>query len=151
MVAAPLGAEEQFLLVEAKLALQRTVVNLEEEGGLLYRRVAVCVTWAKVGHAMCRARSRRRSRRRRCAVAVMRAPPDGYTLMVATSSTLATNVTLHKNLPYDPLTDFVPITLIALAPEVLLINASLPVRCIILAGGGPWWSVVRGPPLRGRV
>jgi tripartite-type tricarboxylate transporter receptor subunit TctC len=50
--------------------------------------------------------------------------------MVATSSTLATNVTLHKNLPYDPLTDFVPITLIALSPEVLLVNASLPVRSI---------------------
>jgi tripartite-type tricarboxylate transporter receptor subunit TctC len=64
------------------------------------------------------------------AVAVMRAPPDGYTLMVATSSTLATNVTLHKNLPYDPLADFVPITLIALSPEVLLVNASLPVRSI---------------------
>ena len=64
------------------------------------------------------------------AVAVTRAPPDGYTLMVATSSTLATNVTLHKNLPYDPLTDFVPITLIALSPEVLLVNASLPVRSI---------------------
>ena len=64
------------------------------------------------------------------AVAVMRAPPDGYTLMVATSSTLATNVTLHKNLPYDPLADFVPITLIALSPEVLLVNASPPVRSI---------------------
>jgi hypothetical protein len=34
MVAAPLGAEERFLLVESKLALQRTVVNLKEEGGL---------------------------------------------------------------------------------------------------------------------
>jgi hypothetical protein len=32
MVAAPLGAEERFLLVEAKLALQRTVVNLEKSG-----------------------------------------------------------------------------------------------------------------------
>jgi tripartite-type tricarboxylate transporter receptor subunit TctC len=64
------------------------------------------------------------------AVAVTRAPPDGYTLMVATSSTLATNVTLHKNLPYDPLADFAPITLIALSPEVLLINASLPVNSI---------------------
>jgi tripartite-type tricarboxylate transporter receptor subunit TctC len=64
------------------------------------------------------------------AVAVTRAPPDRYTLMVATSSTLATNVTLHKNLPYDPLADFVPITLIALSPEVLLINASLPVNSI---------------------
>src|SRR3954469_7603751 len=74
------------------------------------------------------------------AVAVMRAPPDGYTLMVATSSTLATNVTLHKNLPYDPLTDFVPITLIALSPEVLLINASLR------SARSRTWSSLRAPP-----
>ena len=64
------------------------------------------------------------------AVSVIRAPPDGYTLMVATSSTMATNVTLQKNLPYNPRTDFIPVTLIALSPEVLLINASLPVRTI---------------------
>ena len=64
------------------------------------------------------------------AVAVARAPADGYTLMVATSSTMATNVAMHKNLPYDPLTDFIPLVLIALSPEVLLINASLPVRSI---------------------
>jgi tripartite-type tricarboxylate transporter receptor subunit TctC len=64
------------------------------------------------------------------AVAVTRAPPDGYTLMVATSSTLATNVSMHKNLPYDPVTDFIPVVLIALSPEVLLINAALPVRSI---------------------
>jgi tripartite-type tricarboxylate transporter receptor subunit TctC len=63
-------------------------------------------------------------------VAVMRAPPDGYTLMVAASTTLATNVTLHKSLPYNPLTDFVPLALIALSPEVLLINAALPVQSI---------------------
>ena len=61
------------------------------------------------------------------AVAVARSAPDGYTLMVATSSTMATNVALHKNLPYNPLTDFVPIALIAWSPEVLLVNASLPV------------------------
>ena len=53
------------------------------------------------------------------AVAVMRAPPDGYTLMVATSSTLATNVTAQELAPIAH--DFVPITLIALSPEVLLI------------------------------
>jgi tripartite-type tricarboxylate transporter receptor subunit TctC len=62
--------------------------------------------------------------------ALKAAPADGYTLMVATSSTLATNVTLHKNLPYDPLTDFIPLTLIALSPEVLLVNAALPVHSI---------------------
>jgi tripartite-type tricarboxylate transporter receptor subunit TctC len=50
--------------------------------------------------------------------------------MVAASTTLATNVALHKNLPYNPLTDFVPLALIALSPEVLLINANLPVRSI---------------------
>jgi tripartite-type tricarboxylate transporter receptor subunit TctC len=50
--------------------------------------------------------------------------------MVAASTTLATNVTLHKSLPYNPLTDFVPLALIALSPEVLLINAALPVQSI---------------------
>ncbi|HEY6702513.1 MAG TPA: tripartite tricarboxylate transporter substrate binding protein [Xanthobacteraceae bacterium] len=64
------------------------------------------------------------------AVAVVRAPADGYTLMVATSSTMATNVSLHKNLPYDPLSDFIPLVLIARSPEVLLINAALPARSI---------------------
>jgi tripartite-type tricarboxylate transporter receptor subunit TctC len=63
-------------------------------------------------------------------VAVVRAPPDGYTLMTAASTTLATNVTLHKSLPYNPLTDFVPLVLIARSPEVLLVNAALPVRSI---------------------
>jgi tripartite-type tricarboxylate transporter receptor subunit TctC len=63
-------------------------------------------------------------------VAVVRAPADGYTLMVAASTTLATTVTLHKSLPYNPLTDFVPLALIALSPEVLLINNELPVRSI---------------------
>src|SRR5262249_18629265 len=64
------------------------------------------------------------------AMAVVRSPPDGYTLMVAASTTMATNVALHKNLPYDPRVDFVPVTLIALTPEVLLVNAALPVRSI---------------------
>src|SRR5262249_35342419 len=41
-------------------------------------------------------------------VAVVRSPPDGYTLMTAATTTLATNVTLHKHPPYNPLTDFVP-------------------------------------------
>jgi tripartite-type tricarboxylate transporter receptor subunit TctC len=63
-------------------------------------------------------------------VAVVRAPADGYTLMVAASTTLATNVTLHKALPYNPLTDFMPLALIALSPEVLLINNELPVHSI---------------------
>jgi tripartite-type tricarboxylate transporter receptor subunit TctC len=61
---------------------------------------------------------------------VVRSAPDGYTLMVATSSTMATNVSLHRNLPYDPLSDFIPIALIAMSPEVLLVDAALPVRSV---------------------
>jgi tripartite-type tricarboxylate transporter receptor subunit TctC len=64
------------------------------------------------------------------AVSVARAAPDGYTLMVATSTTLATNLALHKKLPYDPIADFAPVTLIARVPEVLVVNADLPIRSI---------------------
>jgi len=61
---------------------------------------------------------------------VARANPDGYTLMVATSSTMATNVTLFKNLPYDPVSDLVPVALIARAPEVLVVNSGLPIQSV---------------------
>src|SRR6516164_4489672 len=64
------------------------------------------------------------------AVFVEHAAPDGYTLMTAATTTLATNVSLHRTLPYDPLTDFIPIVQIARSPEVLLVNATLPVRSI---------------------
>ncbi|MDB5601207.1 MAG: family major facilitator superfamily protein [Xanthobacteraceae bacterium] len=64
------------------------------------------------------------------AVAVARADPDGYTLLVATAATLAVNQSIHKTLPYDPVKDFVPIALIARAPEVLVVNADLPIRSI---------------------
>src|SRR5262245_3877553 len=64
------------------------------------------------------------------AVSLTRGSPDGYTLMVATSSTMATNVTLFKNLPYDPAVDLVPIALIAYVPEVLVVNAALPVESV---------------------
>jgi len=45
--------------------------------------------------------------------AVAKSTPDGYTLLMATSTPMAINVTLHKNLPYDPATDFVPLALVA--------------------------------------
>ncbi len=64
------------------------------------------------------------------ALAVARATPDGYTLMVASGATMAVNVTLHKSLPYDPRVDFAPIGLIARVPEVLVVNAALPVRSL---------------------
>jgi tripartite-type tricarboxylate transporter receptor subunit TctC len=61
---------------------------------------------------------------------VARANPDGYTLMVATTSTLAVNQSMHRTLPYDPVKDFVPIAFIARAPEVLVVNADLPIHSI---------------------
>src|SRR6185369_5835192 len=64
------------------------------------------------------------------ATSVIRGPHDGYTLMVGNTSGLATNPTLHKTLPYDPVKDFAPIALIARIPEVLVVNAALPVASL---------------------
>jgi tripartite-type tricarboxylate transporter receptor subunit TctC len=61
---------------------------------------------------------------------VAHAAPDGYTLMTATSTTMAINVTMRKSLPYDPVADFAPVMLIARVPEVLVVNAALPVHSI---------------------
>ncbi len=59
---------------------------------------------------------------------VARAPADGYTLVVASQSTHVVGPAVTPNLPYDAVTDFAPITLIDRLANVLLINASLPVR-----------------------
>jgi len=59
---------------------------------------------------------------------VAKATPDGYTLLMGTSTPLAINATLHAKLPYDPSRDFVPLTLIANVPSVLVVSPSLPVR-----------------------
>jgi tripartite-type tricarboxylate transporter receptor subunit TctC len=63
-------------------------------------------------------------------VSVMHSAPDGYTLIIANSTGLATNVTVHKSLPYNPTTDLAPVMLIARIPEVLVVNAALGVRSI---------------------
>ena len=63
-------------------------------------------------------------------VAVAKAAPDGYTLLLAPSSALAVNVTLYKKLPYDPLKDFAPVALLAHLPFVLVVNPSLPVNSV---------------------
>jgi tripartite-type tricarboxylate transporter receptor subunit TctC len=64
------------------------------------------------------------------AMSVIRGPHDGYTLMVGNTSGLATNPSLHKTLPYDPVKDFAPIALIARIPEVLVVNAALQVESL---------------------
>ena len=57
---------------------------------------------------------------------VARSEPDGYTLLMATSTTLAMNKTLYKKLPYDPVKDFTPIALVAPVPFALIVNPQLP-------------------------
>ncbi len=59
-----------------------------------------------------------------------RADPDGYTLLMAPSPTLAVAITIYKNLAYDPVADFVPLALIAQTPFVLIVNPELPVHSV---------------------
>jgi tripartite-type tricarboxylate transporter receptor subunit TctC len=64
------------------------------------------------------------------AAAVAHAPPDGYSIMMASSTVLATNVTMRKNLPYDPRKDLTPIALLARVPFVLVVNPALPIQSV---------------------
>jgi tripartite-type tricarboxylate transporter receptor subunit TctC len=60
---------------------------------------------------------------------VARAAPDGYTLIVGTTSTHAINPNLRK-LPYDAERDFAPVGLIGISPYVMLVNPSLPAKTV---------------------
>ena len=59
-----------------------------------------------------------------------KSPPDGYTLLLTTTAIYAILPNLRKNLPYDPVKDFVPITRIATASNVLVVNNALPAKNI---------------------
>jgi len=58
---------------------------------------------------------------------VAKSKPDGYTLGVGSTATMAVNRALYKNLPYDPLIDFTPVIKLAATPNVLVVPASSPV------------------------
>ena len=59
---------------------------------------------------------------------VARARPDGYTLLYGTNSTHAANIALVPNLPYDPVADFAPVTLVTNSSLIVVVNNALPVR-----------------------
>lgn len=59
-----------------------------------------------------------------------KAIPDGYTLTIGTSSNHAIAVSLYKKLPYDPVKDFVPITMLAVSQNVVVINPGVPANNI---------------------
>ncbi|MGS1107408.1 Bug family tripartite tricarboxylate transporter substrate binding protein [Achromobacter anxifer] len=61
---------------------------------------------------------------------VAKAAPDGYTLFGGTISTHAINASLYKNLKYDPVKDFEPVSLIAYLPNVLLVDPNLGVNSV---------------------
>ena len=60
--------------------------------------------------------------------AVSKSAPDGYTILLSYTGTLAINPTLYPNAGYDPRKDFAPIGLIASLPSVLVVNPSMPAR-----------------------
>jgi tripartite-type tricarboxylate transporter receptor subunit TctC len=72
---------------------------------------------------------------------VAQAAPDGYTLLLGTGSTHGTNSSVYAKLSYDPVRDFVPIVLVSAAPQVLVINPTVPAKdvreLILLARSKP--------------
>ena len=73
--------------------------------------------------------------------AVASAPPDGYTLLMGTISTHALNTAVMKKMPYDPVTDFEPVSLLAVVPNVMIVNPAFPAKtvkeCIDLLKANP--------------
>jgi tripartite-type tricarboxylate transporter receptor subunit TctC len=61
---------------------------------------------------------------------VAKAPPDGYTLLVATVSTHAINPGLYARMPYDPLKDFAPISHVGITPTTLNVHPSIPAKTV---------------------
>jgi tripartite-type tricarboxylate transporter receptor subunit TctC len=72
---------------------------------------------------------------------VAKSAPDGYTIMLGTSSAFAINVTLNKSLPYDPAKHFAPIIYTSDAPFLLLVHSDVPVKTV-----GEWIAWVKSQP-----
>jgi tripartite-type tricarboxylate transporter receptor subunit TctC len=61
---------------------------------------------------------------------VAKAIPDGYTIGMATSTTLITAPVLYAKLPYDPVKDFVPVATVGVSPYVLVVNPNVPAKTV---------------------
>ncbi len=62
--------------------------------------------------------------------AVLAAPADGYTVFVGSNSTLAVNVALFKSLPYDPVADLAPLTMMMRSPALLIVPGTSPYKSV---------------------
>jgi tripartite-type tricarboxylate transporter receptor subunit TctC len=61
---------------------------------------------------------------------VAKSPPDGYTLLFALTAQYAVNPSLYPKLPYDPVRDYAPISLLANAPYLLVVHPALPAKSV---------------------
>jgi tripartite-type tricarboxylate transporter receptor subunit TctC len=61
---------------------------------------------------------------------VAKAAPDGYTLLLAASATIVTNPSLYQKLPFDPVKDLAPVTLICFTPNILAVPTSVPAASV---------------------
>jgi tripartite-type tricarboxylate transporter receptor subunit TctC len=61
---------------------------------------------------------------------VQRAAPDGHTILIATSGPMAANAAIHSKLPYHPVRDFTPVTMIGTYTLIMVVNSSLPVNSL---------------------
>src|ERR1700682_6326074 len=62
--------------------------------------------------------------------AAAKSAPDGYTLVFGSVTSLAINPSVHKNLPYDPVKDFAPVSLCVTTPLYLAVHPSIPARSV---------------------
>ncbi len=61
---------------------------------------------------------------------VVKSKPDGYTLLMPTSSTIAINPAVYSKMPFNPLTDLAPITPVIITPVVMFVTPSLPAKTV---------------------
>jgi tripartite-type tricarboxylate transporter receptor subunit TctC len=61
---------------------------------------------------------------------VAKSKPDGYTLLMPTSSTMAINPAVYDKMPYDPIKDFAPVTPVVSGPVLLIVTPSLPAKSV---------------------
>lgn len=64
------------------------------------------------------------------AEAAAKSPPDGYTILLSSIATHALSPNLYSRVPYDPIRDFAPITLLGIAPTVLVVNHDVPAKSL---------------------
>ena len=61
---------------------------------------------------------------------VAKAAPDGYTLLMASAAAMAANPALYAKLPFDPVKDFAPITLIVVQPNIFVVHPTVPAKSV---------------------